>query len=91
MLKLLIGLIYWITNRFSWYGVILPQKNQTTILKVYCIKYFSGEIGEVQAELAQFCQDLGFVIFLITQLSKSDICYSKSSTPPLIKDKIIFA
>lgn len=39
---------------------------------------FKGEnepnkIGEIQAELAQLCQELGIVIFLITQLSKSDI------------------
>ena len=32
-----------------------------------------NRIGEVQAELAQMCQELGIVIFLITQLSKSDI------------------
>ena len=32
-----------------------------------------NRIGEVQAELAQLCQELGLVIFLITQLSKSDI------------------
>jgi predicted ATP-dependent serine protease len=32
-----------------------------------------NKIGEVQAELAQMCQELGLVIFLITQLSKSDI------------------
>ncbi|MDF1884125.1 AAA family ATPase [Sulfurimonas sp. SAG-AH-194-C21] len=33
----------------------------------------SNKIGEIQAELAQLCQELGIVIFLITQLSKSDI------------------
>lgn len=32
-----------------------------------------NRIGEIQAELAQMCQELGIVIFLITQLSKSDI------------------
>jgi len=32
-----------------------------------------NKIGEIQAELAQLCQELGIVIFLITQLSKSDI------------------
>jgi len=32
-----------------------------------------NKIGEVQAELASMCQELGIVIFLITQLSKSDI------------------
>lgn len=32
-----------------------------------------NKIGEVQAELAAMCQELGIVIFLITQLSKSDI------------------
>ena len=32
-----------------------------------------NKIGEIQAELAQMCQELGIVIFLITQLSKSDI------------------
>lgn len=41
-------------------------------------KSFKGDnepnkIGEIQAELAQMCQELGIVIFLITQLSKSDI------------------
>ena len=41
-------------------------------------KSFKGDnepnkIGEVQAELAAMCQELGLVIFLITQLSKSDI------------------
>ena len=32
-----------------------------------------NKIGEVQAELAAMCQELGIIIFLITQLSKSDI------------------
>ena len=32
-----------------------------------------NKIGEVQAELAAMCQEHGIVIFLITQLSKSDI------------------
>jgi len=32
-----------------------------------------NKIGEIQAELAMMCQELGIVIFLITQLSKSDI------------------
>ena len=39
---------------------------------------FKGEnepnkIGEIHAELSTLCQELGLVIFLITQLSKSDI------------------
>ena len=32
-----------------------------------------NKIGEIHAELAALCQELGIVIFLITQLSKSDI------------------
>lgn len=32
-----------------------------------------NKIGEIHAELAAMCQELGIVIFLITQLSKSDI------------------
>ena len=32
-----------------------------------------NKIGEIHAELAQMCQELGIIIFLITQLSKSDI------------------
>ena len=32
-----------------------------------------NKIGEIHAELATMCQELGIVIFLITQLSKSDI------------------
>jgi replicative DNA helicase len=32
-----------------------------------------NKIGEIHSELAMMCQELGIIIFLITQLSKSDI------------------